>query len=301
MLSESMREQELEEAFLAALPPRAREHFEPSDQPGRELEAALAAARARFPAVIIDDLDFVRHAAERLEEPSQLVCARLVDLVLACAAAKGSDPAIRVFESEIFPEIAPALARLRLGATDTGELWQRLREELFVATPERRAKIAEYSARGDLRGWLKVTAVRLGFKLLRGRDDSDDSGLEEHAASAEDPELALMKAEYRPLFKAAFQSALDSLPARDRLILRQHVLDGLNIDQLGALHGVHRATAARWIQSAREALLKGIRRGLMSAAGISDTECDGVMNLVRSQLDTTLRRRLGSTDSPVER
>src|SRR5262249_45420010 len=151
--------------------------------------------------------------------------ARLADLALAFAAHAGSDAAIRVFDSEIFPEIAPALGRLRLAAPEQSELWQRLREELFVRTPERRPKIAEYSARGDLRGWLKVTAVRLGFKLLRGRDEGDDSGLEEHAASAEDPELMLMKAEYRPLFKTAFQSALDSLSARDRLLLRQHVLD----------------------------------------------------------------------------
>lgn len=288
-----MREQELERTFLSALPQAVRARFEDDSAPGTVLVAALDVARERYGGVSVDAADFARYAAERVEDPAQLVPERLADLLLACAAARGDEAALRVFENELFPELSPALGRLKLGAPERAELEQRLREELFVARPDRRPKIAEYSGRGDLRGWLKVTAVRLGFKLLRGRDDTDDSQLEDHAASGEDPELALMKAEYRPLFKAAFQRALDSLPARDRLLLRQHVLDNLTIDQLGALHQVHRATAARWVRAARETLLKRIRRELMTAADISARECDSVMNLVRSQLDTTLRSRLG--------
>jgi len=54
---------------------------------------------------------------------------------------------------------------------------------------------------------------------------------------------------------------------RERNLLRYQVLDRLGIDHIGALHGVHRVTAARWIAHARRALIEGVRRRLQDRLG----------------------------------
>jgi len=275
----------------------AKPDIEPTDLEAR-LKDGLARAAELYPGVVVDPSVFADYVRERYEQPRQLEPDRLADLALACAAALGDPTAIAVFERQILPALGPGLDRLRLTHFERGDLGQRLREELFVRTPDRRPKIAEYSGRGDLAGWLRITATRLGLKVIRarGKHEDSDSALEEHAAQGEDPELALIRAEYRPVFKTSFQIALDALEDRERLLLKQHFLDGLTVDQLGAVHHVHRATAARWLVSAREALLKRLRGELMNAANISSRECDSVMDLVKSGLGTTLRRRLRDSD-----
>ncbi len=296
MLPGPMDEQALGNAFRRALPKAVEVALDPTELQAR-LAEGLRAAEARYPDIRVEAKSFMSYLAERYQEPRQLDPARLSDLYLCAAAVAGDERAVELFERELLPELDPALTRLRMTNAEHADLRQRLSEELFVARPERRPKIAEYSGLGDLRGWLKVTAVRLGLKVLRAREHHEDADelLEKRATEGEDAELALIKAQYRPVFKQAFQQALDALPDRDRLLLKQHLLDGLTIDDLGALHGVHRATAARWLSAARQALLAATRKGLMQAANISVRECDSVMKLVQSQLDTTIRRRLSGS------
>ena len=72
--------------------------------------------------------------------------------------------------------------------------------------------------------------------------------------TAADPELLHLKQHYREAFRAAFASAMTSLSSEERVLLRQHFIDGLNIDEIAALHHIHRATAARWLAQARETI-----------------------------------------------
>jgi RNA polymerase sigma-70 factor (ECF subfamily) len=108
----------------------------------------------------------------------------------------------------------------------------------------------------------------------------------------DDPELSYMKELYRQAFRQAFGAALAALEARDKNLLRQHVVDGLTVDELGPLYGVHRATAARWVQRAKEKLLHETRKQFMARARISSRECESVLRLVRSRIDVTLGRLL---------
>ena len=120
----------------------------------------------------------------------------------------------------------------------------------------------------------------------------DDDELLAVRASGGDPELSYIKEVYRAQFKEAFQFALDSLSDREKNLLRQNVVDGLSIDDLAGLYRAHRATVARWLSAAREALLRRTRRQFMQYARIDGDECDSIMRLVHSQLDGTIRRRL---------
>jgi RNA polymerase sigma-70 factor (ECF subfamily) len=67
-----------------------------------------------------------------------------------------------------------------------------------------------------------------------------------------------------------------------------HSLDGLNLDQIGAVHRVHRATVARWIAAARESLLERTRKGLEEKLQLQGSEFESLMGLVRSQLDLSI-------------
>jgi RNA polymerase sigma-70 factor, ECF subfamily len=266
-----------------------------------DLEAALgsavARARSSWNNVHVDDERFAAFLGGRVAT-AELDTARVADLWAACACGTGDGRAIAEVEARYFPDVDAALGKMGLSADRIGEVKQGLRRVLFVGDPEAGTapRITEYRGTGDLRAWLRVTAMRAALKLLRkeGRETPTDDALLEARAQQDDPELAYMKAAYRASFKTAFQEALESLLPRERLLLKQQIVDGLGIDELGALYQVHRATAARWVQSAREKLLTRTRRTFMLNARISSDECESIMRMVRSQLDMSLHRRLGS-------
>ena len=293
----------LSAAFLAAQAAVATPPNPPSPpEPERaDLEEALASAASRARAAWKD----VDAGAERFATflggrvaAAELDAARVADLWAACACGTGDGRAIAEVEARYFPDVDAALGKMGLSADRIGEVKQGLRRLLFVGDPDVQVppRITEYRGTGDLRAWLRVTAMRAALKLLRkeNRETPTDDALLEARAHEDDPELAYMKAAYRAAFKTAFAEALESLLPRERTLLKQQIVDGLGIDELGALYQVHRATAARWVQSAREKLLLRTRRTFMLNARISSDECESIMRMVRSQLDMSLQRRLGS-------
>jgi RNA polymerase sigma-70 factor (ECF subfamily) len=261
----------------------------------RVLEALVLRARSAYPHVTVDPAHFAEFIGRRVS-PSELEQARAEDLWIACASTSADPAALAVVEARYLPDVDAALGKMGLSQDSIGEVKQRLRDVLFVGDEGRPARIGEYRGLGDLRAWLRVSAMRAALKLMRkgARETSADDALLEMRAQADDPELAYMKATYRAAFKIAFQEALESLLPRERTLLKQQVVDGLGIDELGALYEVHRATAARWVQAAREKLLLRTRRAFMLRTGISTDECESIMRMVRSQLDLSLHRRLST-------
>jgi RNA polymerase sigma-70 factor (ECF subfamily) len=123
-------------------------------------------------------------------------------------------------------------------------------------------------------------------------DEHDDPVIEN--VLADQPELNYLKQHYRAPVQAAIVAALEALPDRDRVLLRLHLSEGMSIDRLGAMYAVNRATAARWLAAARRTLLQSARAGIQKALRVSDTECDSILKLVRSQLDLSITAHLRS-------
>jgi RNA polymerase sigma-70 factor (ECF subfamily) len=283
--------------FLAALGEPARRALGALPDLEQTLYLRFSEAQAAWPELRVAPEVFFPFVASRLEG-ADLEKVRFADLYVACACVQRDGRAVGALTSRYYSEIDAAVARMRLPPAKIDDVKQIVSRTLFVGDEASPPQIAQYSGKGDLRGWLRVTAVRAALKILRKEKREllveDDALFEAQAADvvAADPELLYVKEVYRAAFKQAFQEALDSLTDREKVLLRQHVVDGLSIDQLGALYQVHRATAARWIQSARGALLTRTRKRFMSNVKISATECDSIMRMVRSQLDVTIRRRL---------
>ncbi len=70
-------------------------------------------------------------------------------------------------------------------------------------------------------------------------------------------------------------------------------MDGLNIDEIGAIYRVHRVTAYRWLEKARDALVKHTQKLLAAQLKVEKREFDSIMRLIRSQLHLSLVRHLG--------
>lgn len=210
------------------------------------------------------------------------------DLALARACAEGDRAALAELEARLAAELAGALSRIGLTRAEIDEVGQIVRERLLVAQPNRPPKILDYAGLGPLIGWLRAVIVRAGIDLRRQRRahaSMDDEPLVEATAATDDPAIEALRARYSDAFRVAFIDALRALPVDERNALRLNVVDGLNIEQIGRLFGVHRATVARWIAHAREAIADDTRRLLKERLGLQDGEVESLVRLCRSRID----------------
>jgi RNA polymerase sigma-70 factor (ECF subfamily) len=141
-----------------------------------------------------------------------------------------------------------------------------------------------------------VRVVTLRIAANRRRGDRPHASLDDVGSAellpAVDPELAIIKSRYRPSFDQALRAAFAGLTPRERLLFRMHFLDGLNIDRIGVVFGVHRATVARWIAAARDGLLDRVMRELGERLRLGPDELGSLLAVVRSGLDVSLRALL---------
>jgi len=175
-------------------------------------------------------------------------------------------------------------------AGTVGDVKQQLRVALLVgdgAAP----RILDFAGRGELRRWVRVLAVReaLVFARRARRESPAEEKLLERALLSGDPETEYFKTLYRTEFARAIAEALSSLSAHDQMLLRQSFVDGLSLDELGRLHGVHRATAARWLVRAQRKLSKEIHALLMRRLRLKPSELRSIFHYIRSGLQLSLR------------
>jgi len=300
--------------FLDAAPPAVRSILESLVDLDRRLWGLVAEGRAAWPDLQVPARELVEFVARQLTPDladAALDGLRPADLYLACACSKGINAAITAFDRDYMREVDIALARMRIGPPRLNDVKQLVRQRLFVGggtagAPTSAGKISEYGGRGDLRRWVRSVAVRTCLNELRkGKREvlvDDDQLIAQHTVStADDPEVEYMKRTYANEFKASFAEALGQLGAREQTLLRYHHVDGLNIDEIGAIYRVHRVTAFRWIEKAKEALVKSTLEMLRARLKLPASELDSVLRMIRSQIHLSLVRHLGGpTDSVAD-
>jgi RNA polymerase sigma-70 factor, ECF subfamily len=254
----------------------------------------LERARAAWPTIDLSDDRFARHLASKIgDEPAHSF--HTDDLYLACACAEGLPRALEAFDRECLPAIDRPVSRLHGGAAIVSEVRQLVREIVLLPRSDAPPRIAEFSGRSKLSSWLRVIAVREAMRSIqknRREALAEDEAIAAAIDRDADPELRYFKQLYRAEFNAALREAIDELGDRDKILLRQNVLDGAGIDRLAALYGVHRATAARWLSSAKASLLEGTRQALRRRLKVTPSELDSILRLIQSQLDVSLHRLL---------
>ncbi|HEY5927693.1 MAG TPA: sigma factor-like helix-turn-helix DNA-binding protein [Kofleriaceae bacterium] len=213
------------------------------------------------------------------------------DLTWARALAAGNRDALDRYEGELVPLIDAQLRRRGFTPDQIAEVQQTLRARFFAGDGDGPA-IASYTGRGRLRSWVLVAALR---EAVRQRQrfapevTTDEGALFDVVDRAEIfAQEGTHKDLYRDVFRAAFRKVVAELAVRDRNLLRLHVIDELTIDEIGVLHGVHRATAARWLDRVREHVALGVRREVARELGTDMFETSELMQWVKSRIELSL-------------
>lgn len=259
-----------------------------------DLLARAAAARPSLDLVAFAE-SLARHARAAGDVASYLESARGEDLALAHACAAGEPTALAAFERAYFGEIDRAFLKVRRGRVDRQDFEQRMRERLFVASEDRKPRIGDYTGQGDLRAWFRVAMTRtlINESQRPNRDaPTDDEELAAFPHGGADPELDLLRRKYSEEFKASFARALTALDTKDRAILGYVLVEKLGIDALASVYEVHRATAARWVQRARETLIAGVRADLEAHLKVETSEMESILRLVADDVEVSVRRLL---------
>ena len=297
----------LVQPFLEAAPAALRANLSTVPDLPRRLVELVGEGRAAWPQLTVDPLRLIAFIAARLDGDGDVTGAlatlRPADLYLACACASGDRAALAAFDRHYMREVDIALARMRIGPPRANDVKQLVRQRLFVGDGGP-GKIAEYAGRGDLRRWVRSVAVRTCLNDLRkGKHEvltDDDQLIAQQAMPGDDPEIEYMKRTYAAEFRAAFADAMAQLGPREQTLLRYHHIDGLNIDEIGAIYRVHRVTAFRWLEKAKETLVVATLGALKTRLNVSPRELDSVLRLIRSQVHLSLIRHLGGPRDVVE-
>lgn len=258
--------------------------------PQTALRQLAKAGRTRYPQVAASET-----AIAAILQGRELDVRCADDLYLAAAAIARDDAALRLLD-DLLEDIKPALRGV-VAAHEIDELVQELRIKLVVG-PD--AKLASYAGSGPLRAWLRVALLRAGLDRKRQRKDVtlDEAAWLAVAGDEADPAIAMLSRSIGPVLRTAFEDALARLPSRDRLMLRQHLLDGLSAPELATLHGVHRVTAFRWLAGIRQRVLGDVRDRLARELAIDPGSFDSLMRRVRASVVPTVERLLVATQEP---
>lgn len=210
-----------------------------------------------------------------------------------CAASElGDDSACRAIERRYFGALRSAIARVDGRKDFIDEVLQLLRVQLFSG--ER--KIARYAGRGPLDRWLRTAAMRLAMRqkkvasrlpgsLPEGSDAAVPTARSSGMSNRDEP----FKEAYARAFERALAEAIAEMPPRERAVLRLHFAEGMNIEEIGRVYAVHRATVARWIAAARERLAGAVRGRLEAQFGqLPPEEFDSLFRLVYEELDLSV-------------
>lgn len=273
-----------------------------------DLAQVVTTAQKAWPQLQLDADKLGRFIAERVAT-ADLGSAPAADLALVHACVDQHAAAHVAFDV-VLGEVDAAGAATRSPQDLVDEVKQILRVQLLVPRDGKPPAIAGYRGKGPLRGWIRITATR---ELIRHQkqqrreltlhqvlaDDglgagSAGTGADGRRGGLEgvDPLLSQLKAEYRSEFSTALGDAIAKLSAEDRTLLRQQIVEGFSIDEVGAAFGVHRATAARWLSRARSALVSATHEVLAARLNVPIGEIEAVIRLVQSRLDTSVVRML---------
>lgn len=255
---------------------------------GSTVEEAWSLGKERFPGVSLTLDAFRAHAISRTGGSGSVHGG---DLYLACACEAGDCAAHAHLASEIRPIVNAVASRFNGRGPDASELLGLVLERLLVARDGGPCRVAFYDGSHALCAWVRVIAMRLALdKLPRSSPERplEDAVLDSLHAIDADPELLAERSRDGVVLRGAVESACRTLDPRSRRMLRHALVEGLTVDQIGALYGVHRATAARQVRRAMDALVE-------SARGELGPTCDDGKPGGLSRIDLSLERWLRTT------
>jgi RNA polymerase sigma-70 factor (ECF subfamily) len=267
-----------------------------SDAPHDSLLAALA--RTGAPSWLAGrEEDFVAFVRARAGDASAtLTDDRVVDFALVFGCIEGDDAALRDFDRRVLS----ALGRLLRNEPDTK---QELVMMLFVRTPSSEARALRYSGKGAFRSWVRSAALNLLRTQRRRAAPTPSEDTLEHVPAGDEqvaPDSCYDAEEETAAFMSALDEAARALDAREREVLRLHVVERQAVLQIAAHFDVHRETAGRWLEAARTRLAEATSRRLEAALQISSEAARKTIGDVIDRGHASLGRLLLASEATPE-
>jgi len=273
------------------------------------LVRAWEGARARWPAVKLAPELFMQHLAERLPAEGagsslEALLAQLAveELYLACACLHHVPLAPETFEQHYLRKLPRLLRNRERSAAALDEICQLTRVKLLVSTPEGPPKIGEYLGKGELMGWVRITAIRIAAKeQLRQKPtvDPEEAIIKPLLrGTGNDPELDRIKQLHQEDLRHAMREAFASLSDEDRYILRLHYVDRLSMYAMEPLLDRSQPTISRRLKEIRETIHKETRRHLQDRLKLPQNEFQSFIKLLDSQFELGLSQLLGEAPAP---
>jgi RNA polymerase sigma-70 factor (ECF subfamily) len=256
-----------------------------------DMRAFLEPGSRAWPGVVVTAESLAAHLARLEAEDARTPAERsphASDLYLACACVEQNDRALAAFDAHFLAKVDAFVARTDASPEFAAEVRHELRHRLLVAEPGSLPRIARYSGRGPLGGWVRIAAVRVAVDLKRARSPVRDAARLPDVGDANDPEVQLLKSRYAGEYQTALLQSWQSLSVRERSLLRLHYVDGRNLDEIGTIYNVARATAGRWIVAARRRILDGMIEILATRLQLTKAEFDSIARLVGRELHLSL-------------
>lgn len=266
------------------------------------MDACYREGRAAFPGIVWSAAAFAgtcraRWSGEPVAELAQRLGAgngRAEEyLVAACLA--GRPGAAQTLDSAYLSKLVTRVRHVCRSAALADDALQVLREKLLLSPDPR---LAGYENRGHLAAWLAIVAMRTALDVSRGTQQAAlrltalDDELVAHALS---PESEFSTRQLDVVLRRSMREAVRRLPDKHRFALKMQVVAGWSIDQVGRSLSTHRATAARWLVSARKQVEHDVRQALVSELGLDAVEVDGALGLMRSRLELRISQVFQST------
>ncbi|HEY6176314.1 MAG TPA: hypothetical protein VIX73_17785 [Kofleriaceae bacterium] len=262
-----------------------------------QLVAQVAEARWSD-AFTIEPHMFAAFVAARLSPGPQRaaeVQRHAADLYLACGCALRMPGAVRSFEAMLRSEIGDALRHMNLQSAVIEDVYQTTLERVIVGEPGRAPRIADYAGHGALRGWTRVVVTRIALDALRSRKPEvplENAIVDPPAGDASNPEMSCWKDSFCPSVKTAFDRAMQSLTAEERLLLRQRFVDGLSMGQLATLYRKHRITMLRRVNGILNSVRIRMQAILERDLGCGSCTAVSIVNLALSRANLSVLRYL---------
>ena len=202
--------------------------------------------RESFAAILCDvGSKYATVATSETEIRAFFLSLRVEELALARACAAGSDPAWEIFFTRFREKLH--LAALRIAREDSAarELADTLYADLYgtnLRDGQRVSKLASYTGRGSLEGWLRTVLSQeyvnryRRTKRLVSLDEESEEGVQFRAP---DPE-PVPTADHR--LAQATDEALAFLSGEERTVLSAYYLDGRTLAEIARMLGVHEST-----------------------------------------------------------
>lgn len=236
---------------------------------------------------------------------------RADDLCLIIACEKGDETAwgdlVLNFDSSV-KSAAYKFAKNKEDAEDlAGSIWAELHGLRVDKEGNKKSKLAYYSGKGSLAGWLRAVTNQLAIdqfrkmkRIVQTEDDREFENLAQESSentdyktvvsATENPEDIYSETEANKDIIEALQTAIADLDDEDRLMLKLYYFDDLKLKDIAATFGFHEATASRKLVRIQNAIRKSVEKTLKEKHGWNETEVKKYLSETAEKLGMNLEK-----------